>query len=154
MTIPAIEKTVSVPLTRDDAFRVFTADIALWWPGQSHSLSARTGAQPRDISMDPHVGGKIRETLSDGSFADWATITDWRQGEGFAFDWYVGRDPADATQVSVQFIDDGAQTIVTLRHDGFDRLGTAGAEMAANYNTGWDKVLGASYYAACMKQAA
>ena len=152
--IPAIEKTVTVPLPPKEAFRVFTADLNLWWPVDSHSLSANTGDMPRKVELEPRDGGRITETLADGRRADWATITDWRPGEAFALDWYVGRDPSEATQVRVRFEAEGPGTRVILIHDGFDRLGAGGPEMAANYTHGWDGVLGNHYCPACLSQAA
>ncbi len=152
--IPAIKKTVTVPLAPGEAFRVFTEDLELWWPVETHSLSAKNGDRPRSVSVEARKGGKITETLPDGTTSDWATITDWRDGEGFAFDWYVGRDPADATQVRVTFVGDGAETVVTLVHDGFDRLGKEGAAMAANYDRGWNSVLAERFGGACHRRAA
>ncbi|MEX0284011.1 MAG: SRPBCC domain-containing protein [Paracoccaceae bacterium] len=153
MTDP-IRKTVSVPLPPDEAFRVFTADMSLWWPVETHSLSASSGERPKSVHVDAHEGGHITEVKADGARANWATITKWQPGEKFEFDWYVGRDPSEATCVSVTFLADGADTIVTLIHDGFDRLGAQGAQMAANYNTGWDGVLGERFGGYCRKAAA
>ena len=153
--IPAIEKTLHVPLSPGDAFRVFTDDIALWWPLDKHSLSAvRDGVTARSVRMEAHTGGKVIETRPDGSEADWATITDWTPGARLSMQWYVGRDPSEATQIEVTFLAEADGTRVNLRHDGFDVLGGQAEPIATGYRTGWDTVLGACFGGACRKQAA
>lgn len=145
MTDP-IEKTVLVPLAPLDAFELFTTGMAGWWPLDSHSLSAtRDGQTAADVVVEPRAGGRIIETKPDGSRADWATITAWEPGHRLAFDWYVGRDASEATQVSVTFLPAPGGTQVDLVHDGFDRLGAAGTTMWTGYQTGWDMVLGACF---------
>lgn len=149
MTEP-VEKSVLVPLSPQDAFQLFTDGMAQWWPLDSHSLS---GSREADVTVEPRTGGRIFETKPDGVRADWATITDWQPGAHLAFDWYVGRTPEDATQVSVGFIPMGNGTRVDLVHDGFDaRMG--GAEMRQMYHTGWDKVLVTCYGGAAKARAA
>ncbi len=147
-------KSVTVPLPPDEAFALFTDDIASWWPLDSHSLSAAGGETATSVAVEPREGGQIFETMPDGRTAPWATITEWQQGERLSFDWYVGRDREDATQVQVSFTPDGTGTRVELIHDGFDRLGSEAETACANYNTGWDHVLGACYGTRCQKQAA
>lgn len=152
--IPAIEKSVQVPLAPSDAFRVFTSDIALWWPLDTHSLSAQNGQSAQSVAVEPRIGGKIVETKPDGSTADWATITDWTPGARLSFDWYVGRDPSEATQIRITFMANDNGTRVDLIHDGFDRLGAQGVDIARGYQTGWDGVLGQCYVSACQRKAA
>ena len=152
--IPKIEKSVFVPLKPDAAFRLFANDMARWWPLDSHSLSASSGAQAQTVTVEPHAGGKVIETMADGSTADWATITDWTPGARLSLDWYVGRDPSDATQVEVTFLPEAEGTRVDLVHDGFDQLGKGGAETAVGYRTGWARVLGQCYAGACALEVA
>ncbi|MEM9550292.1 MAG: SRPBCC domain-containing protein [Pseudomonadota bacterium] len=149
-----VEKSVHVPLPPDEAFRVFTDDIALWWPLDSHSLSASRGDVAETVAMEPRTGGKVTETLPDGSHANWATITDWTPGARLSLDWYVGRDPSEATQISVTFLADADGTRVDLVHDGFENLPERVAETAAGYQSGWDRVLGECFTAACLRKAA
>ena len=151
--IPHIEKSVTVPLSVDQAFDLFTGDIAKWWPGETHSLSASTGERPVDIEVDPRLGGKITETCADGTRKPWATITAWEPGARLSLDWYVGRDPREATQIDVQFVAVAIGTRVDLTHSGFDRL-AGGQTVAMGYQTGWDSVLGTCFGGYCLKRAA
>ncbi len=148
--LDAVEKTLVVPIGPDEAFDLFTNGMSGWWPLESHSIS---GAAEADVTVEPHKGGRIYETLPGGGRADWATITEWVPGARLAFDWYVGRDPAEATQVSVTFLPEGTGTRVELVHDGFDRL-AGGAQMRGGYDSGWDMVLGARYGGAALARAA
>ncbi|MEO1732160.1 MAG: SRPBCC domain-containing protein [Pseudomonadota bacterium] len=149
-----IIKTVHVPISPDAAFDMFAGNLQAWWPVETHSLSAQSGARPKDITVEPHVGGRIIETMHDGSTVNWATITDWTPGARLSFDWYVGRDPSEATQVAVTFLPEPAGTRVDLTHGGFDRLGSQAAILHQNYHSGWDHVFGTRFSAACATRAA
>ena len=153
MTDP-IHKTVHVPLPPDKAFDLFTEDMASWWPLDSHSLSARDGKPAADVVVEPHEGGRILETHPDGRTDPWATVTAWEPGAKLALDWYVGRDPAEATQITVVFTADGPGTRVDLTHAGFEMLASAATETMLGYRSGWDHVLCACYGDACRKHAA
>lgn len=149
-----IEKTVHVAVPPETAFRIFSERLDTWWPVESHSLSAQDGARPRAVTVDPRLGGAILETKPDGSTAPWAVITEWTPNEKIALDWFVGRDPSEATQVEILFLPEETGTRVILTHDGFDRLGAAADTMRLGYHTGWDLVLGARFTAACAARAA
>lgn len=151
--IPPIKKTVTVPLSPSHAFELFTKDIFLWWPVESHSLSAGSESKPKDVTVEPFKGGQILETCADGQRRPWATVTTWEPGARLTLDWYVGRDPSEATQVDIRFLPDKAGALVELTHDGFDRL-SGGETMAQSYNTGWDTVLGTGFDGFCLKHAA
>lgn len=154
MTIRPIRKSVTVPLRPDAAFRLFTEDMGGWWPGETHSVSAAAGERPRAIAVTPGAGGHITEETHDGRRARWATVTVYEPGARFAFDWYVGRDETEATQVEVTFTPVEQGTRVDLVHDGFDRRGATAASARVSYQAGWDMVLGRLALAACQQVAA
>jgi len=139
--LPPIRKSVDVPLPPREAFALFTDRMGDWWPGASHSGSAASGNTPKGIEVEPRAGGQIIETTHDGRRMAWARITDWAPGERFAFDWHVGRDEREATQVDVVFtrIEGGCR--VDLTHDGFANWGSVAAARHADYTGGWDMVL-------------
>lgn len=135
--IAPVEKTVVVPLSPDAAFDLFTDGMGDWWPLDRHAAGVE---RPEDLTVEPREGGRIYETAPDGHVTDWATITEWTPGARLAFDWHAGRDPSQATQVSVTFLPEGNGTRVDLVHDGFDRL-FDGATMRAGCRKGWDMAL-------------
>ena len=140
MTDP-IRKSLHVPLRPKEAFTLFTKNLADWWPVDSHSLSAGDGEVPKDVSVDPQVGGYITETKADGETGRWGTITTWAPGQTLGISWYVGRGEDEATEITVVFTPTDTGTRVDLTHDGFDHLGAAATTMSGQYDVGWDHVL-------------
>jgi len=144
MTEPLV-KEITVPVSAKRAFDIFTRDIANWWPGASHSLSASAHKLPRNISITPKVGGAITEELHDGTFANWGIISEWDVGKKLVFTWHLRRPEAEQTQVSVEFFPEGDKTRVRLMHWGWDSMGDDAASAREQYNSGWDFVLGDCY---------
>ena len=138
MTKP-IEKTVNVPLRPQEAFALFTRNLADWWPTESHSLSAYDGDLPQDVKVDEKEGGYIVETKPSGETGRWGTITRWEPGSALGVSWYVGRPEDQATDLLVVFTPTDTGTRVDLTHSGFDRLAETAA-LHANYENGWDLV--------------
>lgn len=143
-----IEKSLTVPLSPDAAFTLFTEGFDSWWPKETHSIAAGMGEIPPKVEIEPRKGGHIIETLPDGSTTRWGTITDWRPGEALSFDWYVGRSRDEATEVTVAFSRHEIGTYVQLTHRGF-----RAAEARAGYHTGWDLVLVERFGAFCRAHA-
>jgi hypothetical protein len=54
-----IHKSIDVPLAPDQAFDLFTHGIATWWPGDTHSISAKDDQSPQDLTIEPQEGGQI-----------------------------------------------------------------------------------------------
>lgn len=148
-TLPALRKTYSVNQSAARAFEIFTRELAQWWPVGTHSLSGREGKQPQDVRVEPRLGGRISEIRHDGNVAPWGTITTWAPGRRLGVDWYVGRSPTEATHYEIAFRDTPQGCDVELVHGGFEIHGTAGEAMLANYDEGWDMVLGECFRRAC-----
>ncbi len=147
MTTP-VEKTVTVPLPPEDAFRLFTQGIDRWWPKDSHSTSAADGAAAQSVRVEPKVGGRILETRHDGAEAEWGRIHDWAPGERVRYSWYPGRSAEEATEVEVRFTADAIGCRIDLTHSGFAALSAR-----ATYDTGWTMVLGCLQRAAALAPA-
>ena len=141
MTIEAVRQSCTVPVSVQQAFDLFTAKLSNWWPVKSHSLSAATGDAPAALEWEPGVQGRIVETLQDGSRTVWGHVTLWEPPHRLGIDWYVGRGPDEATQVTVTFESAPGGTRVSVLHDGFEALGDKGPSIAENYRSGWIPVL-------------
>jgi hypothetical protein len=144
MTIPPIRKSVTVPLSPEAAFRLFTEGMGGWWPGGTHSVSAGMGGKPHAITVTPGKGGHITEETPDGRKARWATVTAFQPGARFAFQWHVGQDEdeVEPTEVEVTFTPVDQGTRVDLVHDGFARRGKTAAVARGAYGEAWGFVLG------------
>ncbi|MEO0485675.1 MAG: metalloregulator ArsR/SmtB family transcription factor [Pseudomonadota bacterium] len=154
MSLDPIVKTLTVPLDPQHAFELFASDLPSWWPVATHSISAETQDTPKEVVVEPRVGGKIRETKRDGSIHDWATITAWEPGARLALNWYVGRSESEATFIDVRFEAQDNGTRVTLIHDGWAALGAPAPQIRGGYYTGWDMVLGECFQRHCLAHLA
>ena len=132
-----IRKSVVVPLDVDAAFALFTEELATWWPVESHSI--HHGDAP--VVFERRVGGELYERAPDGRRAHWATVLAWSPPHEFVLEWKVSPD-APATQVHVRFAGEGDGTRVDLEHRGWERYGAEAAAAHADYDGGWDVVLG------------
>lgn len=137
--IAPLVKEVSVSAPPARAFEVFTAEIGAWWPAQTHSVEPD---RVRDVVLEGRAGGRILEVWEDGTELSWGEVELWDPPRRVRFSWHPGTDPATAGEIEVSFDATGDGTRVTLEHRGWERLGARAAELRANYDEGWDFVLG------------
>jgi uncharacterized protein YndB with AHSA1/START domain len=136
-----VVKTIEVAAPIELAFRVFTDEIATWWPTASHSIRED---RVLEIVLEGRPGGRIYEVSSDGE-ADWGRVLAWDPPHRFVLEWdpsLVRRTPTEV-EVTFEALDEG-RTRLRLEHRGWDRIGERGPASRAGYENGWDSVL-ASY---------
>lgn len=139
-----VEVVVAVPPAR--AFDYFTRDIARWWPLRTHSVGE---ADAVGVRFEGRAGGRLIESLRDGSECVWGTIEAWEPGARLRFSWHPGRDASTAQTVDVTFVAQAGGTRVTLTHDGWERRGDDAAKARDNYVGGWKLVLGERFGGYC-----
>lgn len=132
--IEAIRKSVTVPLPVEKAFRLFTDGVNSWWPVATHSIGHE---DVENVTFDPD-GKRVYERLTDGTEHDWADISAWEPPNRFLLAWRVNPEKI-GTEVEVRFSADGDETRVDLEHRGWEKRG---ATERADYDGGWDFVLG------------
>jgi len=134
-TIAPVRKSVTVARTPTDAFRIFTEQLADWWPLETHSLDPEhvTGAR-----ITPEVGGAIVELRDDGSAVSWGTVRVWEPPRRFVMSWTVTEVE---TEVEITFTPDGEDTLVEVVHRGWEAYGERVEERRHNYDSGWPGVL-------------
>jgi len=138
LVIEVVRKTVTVDCAVEEAFRIFTADALSWWPVESHSIHQ----QVEEIVFEPHVGGEVYELSAAGERGHWATVLEWDPPHRLVLAWNILNAEAEPTEVEVRFLSAEDGTRVELEHRGWERLAEGGMEKRANYDTGWDFVLG------------
>lgn len=143
MSVDPIVKTIQVSLAPKAAFDLFTQRIETWWPLESHSVSAGSGAPAQSLTMGCELGGTLVETTADGTAHTWGTVLEWADGESFGMTWHPGRTDGAETHLHVAFKAAGSGTLVTLTHSNWDDLGTEAQKTRDGYNGGWDGVLAA-----------
>jgi uncharacterized protein YndB with AHSA1/START domain len=133
-TLPPLRRQVVVPSGPETAFEVFTDRIGAWWPVERHSVfGAGATAAFRD--------GRLVETGPDGGESVWGTVLEWDPPRLLSLTWHPGNAAERAGRVEVTFtpIAD-ALTLVTVTHDGWERLRDPAATRA-EYRNGWPSVL-------------
>ena len=141
----SVRKSIVVPLSQTDAFRLYTEGIATWWPLKTHSLAKERAAT---VVLEARVGGRVYERTAEGEERDWGTVVVCESPTRLVHTWHLGRGEATAQEVEVRFAPEGEGTRVDLVHTGWERYGQGAAEAIASYETGWGYVLGECYAAA------
>jgi uncharacterized protein YndB with AHSA1/START domain len=104
---------------------------------ESHSIHEHV----REIVFEPREGGEVYEVSADGERGHWATVLEWDPPHRLVLAWNILNREGEATEVEVRFLPYDEGTRVELEHRGWERVAD-GAEKRANYDTGWDFVLG------------
>jgi uncharacterized protein YndB with AHSA1/START domain len=137
---PPLVKTVVVPGAPALVFAHFTERFGDWWPrAAGHSVFADRSAS---CALEGRVGGAIVEMSRDGARAVWGRITAWEPPHRLAFSWFPGRGEDTAQTVEVRFAPAEGGTRLVLEHRDWHRLGDKAAATRANYDRGWEPVLG------------
>ena len=142
-----VRKTVTVEVTPEHAFSVFTDGFASWWPLETHHLSTVEAAS---AFIEPFAGGRFFERGVDGSECDWGRVRVFEPPERLVLAWQLNADWAyDATmtsEVEVRFVALGAHTTrVELEHRGLDTYRSRALEIrdALDSEGGWGGLVAA-----------
>jgi uncharacterized protein YndB with AHSA1/START domain len=139
-----VVKAVTVPLPPDEAFALFTTGMGTWWPLATHSIAADTHEGRVDaasLTFEGRVGGRIVETMSDGTEADWGVVLEWEPPHRAAFSWKPNLSAGPFTRVEVSFSPAAEGTRVELVHTGWELFGAAAEDHRRGYDSGWPRVL-------------
>ena len=141
-----VRKSVTVPLAPAEAFELFTARIASWWPlGERFSIS---GTRATTCAIEPRIGGAVYEVRDDGERLPWGKVLEWEPPRRVVLSWHPGKSPDVAQQVEVTFVSAGRSTRVELVHRGWQKLGDEAEKVRASYEGGWETVFGSAFAAA------
>jgi uncharacterized protein YndB with AHSA1/START domain len=144
LTQSRVVKAVTLPLPPDAAFSLFTDRIAEWWPLHTHSVAADTYEGRLTVTglrFESGVGGRIVESLSDGSQAEWGRVLVWEPPQRVGFTWRPNLTDGPHTRVEVTFAPAVEGTVVELVHTGWDAFDGSAEERRIRYDRGWDPVL-------------
>ena len=136
--LPPVVKRVRTKWTQEHAFRRFTEDIGTWWPLGTHSVGQHRAT---GVRMEPRVGGRIIESMQGGEEATWGTLSAWDPPRSVSFTWHPGQPVEDAQRVTVRVEPDGDGSVLTLTHEGWEKLGDRAAKARKAYDMGWAPVL-------------
>jgi uncharacterized protein YndB with AHSA1/START domain len=134
----------SVACSADHAFSVWADRTSMWWP-HDHSVS---GDPELTVTFEPRAGGRIFERTSQGTEHDWGEVLVWDPPAKLVYLWHIGRDSGAATEVEVNFSEEGPDTTISIVHRGWERLGDEGPDLRNRNRQGWSGLL-PHYQRAC-----
>jgi hypothetical protein len=139
--VPGIEPlrlSYEIDCSHRHAFEVWTTRLSTWWP-KGHSASG----DPNTVAMlEPLLGGRIFERTAAGVEIDWGVITLWNPPLELGYQWHITRDPSEATDVTLHFVDIGDnRTRLDIVQTGWERLGAQGVEFRNANSSGWNTLL-------------
>lgn len=141
-SIPEVEvrRSVTVPLTPDRAFVLFTTRMTEFWPPE-HSIN---DAAIAEVVVEPRAGGRWYERGADGSECTWGRVAEWEPPGRVVLLWQIGAnwqyDPDLETEVEVTFTEETpGHTRLDLRHRHLERYGAQADAMYAVFDSpdGW-----------------
>jgi uncharacterized protein YndB with AHSA1/START domain len=141
-TRAAARAEVVVNASPEDAFRIFTDEIGLWWRRDTRYWNDRE--RGLSIRIEPGVGGRFVEVydLESGTGLEVGRVTAWEPGERLALTWtQVGWPEGVSTDIAVTFEAAPEGTLVRLEQTGFERVPDA-EQYVPGYAAGWKEVLG------------
>lgn len=138
MTLPPVERHISVSWGPEEAFHRFAIDFAKWWPRKTHSIG---GPKVKEIVLEPRVGGRIYEELVDGRRFQWGQIVEWEPPARLKFTFHPSREPSTAQDVEVRFVPEGTGTRLELVATKWENWGKDAARARKGYHLGWGYVL-------------
>ena len=144
-TIEPVRAAIEVRRGIEEAFRVFTAEIAAWWPVGGHSVEPD---RVEAVVLEGRVGGRLYERWVDGGESDWGRVLAWEPPARLVLSWSPNPERSATTEVEVRFTAlEADHTRVELEHRGWERLSAAqlrsATAAAGGYARGWELVLAA-----------
>jgi uncharacterized protein YndB with AHSA1/START domain len=142
--IEPVRRDVTVAAGVEETFRLFTDDIAAWWPVESHSMAADRddGSTVRELVFEPAEGGRLYEIASDGTEGTWGRVLTWEPPHRLVLAWKPNLRDEPETEVEVTFTAVEHGTRVDLEHRRWDLLGGRAGQAAESYRSGWAFILG------------
>jgi len=143
-TIAPVRHTVTVPISPERAFTLFTQGFNSWWIG--HHIGA---AELAEAVIEPHVDGRWYERGVDGSECDWGRVLVFEPPGRLVLTWQINAewkfdpDLSRASEVEVRFTEANGQTTVDFEHRHIERLGAGAEELARQVGSpdGWPGIL-------------
>jgi uncharacterized protein YndB with AHSA1/START domain len=142
-----VSKTVTVEVSQERAFEVFTAGFSRWWPLDTHHIGS---ADCAEAVIEPHAGGRWFERGADGSECQWGRVLVWQPPTRLVLAWQIDAqwqfDPELVTELDVRFLPDGdGMTRVELEHRHIERFGDKAAALRESLDSpdGWSGLLAA-----------
>ena len=138
-TTETIRKEIYVDASPETAFRVFTEQIAAWWPLHKYGIFL----EERDtVAFEDRDGWRLIERAKDGRETVWGEVLDYEFSSRLRMTWHPGRSVDEMpTEIELTFAADGNGTTVVLEHRGWEQAQGEIREARTGYDRGWNEVL-------------
>jgi len=153
--IEPVRRAVTVATGVEETFRLFTEDMASWWPVETHSMAADRddGTSVAQLVFEPREGGRLYEVASDGTEGVWARVVTWAPPHRVVLAWKPNLRDEPETEVEITFATVADGTRLSLEHRGWERLGSRAGEARRGYRLGWPFILDERFAAAAAERA-
>jgi uncharacterized protein YndB with AHSA1/START domain len=141
-TREAARAEVVVAASPEEAFRIFTDEIGLWWRRDTPYWNDPDRAL--SIRIEPRLGGRFLEVYDVERVTGFEAgrVTAWEPGSRLGLTWTQASWPEGvSTDIEVTFEPADGGTLVRLAHTGFERVPDAERSLR-RYDGGWKTVLG------------
>lgn len=139
-----VRTSVTVEVTREHAFTVFTERFDTWWPRRHYNGTGELA----QVVLEPKAGGRWYAEGTDGWVGEWGSVLIWEPPARLILAWQLDAefnyDPNFVTEVEVTFTELGPhQTLVELEHRNLDRYGPNASEMRQTFGSdnGWTGIM-------------
>ena len=141
-TLEPIRKDLVVNAPAERAFRVFTENIAAWWPKEHHIGKSEL----KGVYIEPKKGGRWYEVCVDGSQCEWGHVIAYDPPKRLVLAWQLDMkfeyDPKLITEVEVLFqVESPTRTRVVFEHRNLERFGAGAEATRREMDGGWGDIL-------------
>lgn len=120
-----IKQNLTVSISADQAFKVFTQELNSWWPKEF----TWAGDALKKIAIEPRENGRCFEQGPHGFECDWGRVLEWDPPHRIVFTWQIDPDrapqpnPEKASEIEVVFEGGNVKTEITFIHRNFEKHG-------------------------------
>ena len=143
-SVEPVRTSVTIEVSREHAFTVFTERFDGWWPRSHHTGPGELA----EAVLEPRVGGRWYERTTEGTVCEWGRVLVWEPPARLVLAWQLNAefqfDPELVTEVEVTFTELGPhRTRVDLEHRDLERYGERTAAMRESFggDGGWSGLL-------------
>jgi uncharacterized protein YndB with AHSA1/START domain len=145
-SVTPVRKSITVKVSAERAFDVFTNGFDTWWPRGHH-----IGKSPmKKAIVEGKAGGRCYTEQVDGTDCDWGSVLVWEPPKRVVIAWQITPtwqyepDLSKSSEVEITFTPEAAgSTRVDLEHRCFERHGAGAPAMKAGVEGpgGWAGLL-------------
>lgn len=145
-----IVKTIEVPCSQENAFKVFVNEMGTWWPLDKRSMSMKSGKPAKSLRIEPKQGGKIVEIGHDDTEHLWGTIKSYDPYDSITLNFHMGLPAENASLVEVRFTAlQQERTRVELTQSNWEAFGDMAEMLRGFYGSGWVVIFEKAFKSAC-----